>query len=425
VFVFPNCKEPLELLAETIEQVAKHSWAKQKYAFFLAMEAHEENSDKKAEELIRRFKHRFLHMGYTVHVLREHEQKWKASNASWCVEHLDEIYFRPYNIDKDKVLITVPDADSWVPEIYIHEVERHYLDPSNYPHRFDNIYCPNQIFMNNNLQVPLLNRTLDDLHAAFHSANMISVLDLCFPLSNYTFSYNLIKEIDYWDTCTDTIADDYHTILKATWKTNGRARSYPIFTPFNQANLATGKGYCNDMKAKFWQAERHGTGVIDAAYGFNMMANNPFSWRSFMSAIITLDLYLAPATLPWAMIALSYQGLILARYERLSPEVISFFYVSIFLNWIGVATFFTYLFYFLIKRRASKLLYGREESWWRVVELMVMLPINTFFVNIPCLVIASFSVLFANKEFVRSDKVMEKNNNRPLIVEEGHQQPAH
>jgi hypothetical protein len=55
----------------------------------------------------------------------------------------------------------------------------------------------------------------------------------------------------------------------------------------------------------------------------------------------------------------------------------------------------------------------------------VMLPINTFFVNIPCLVIASFSVLFANKEFVRSDKVMEKNNNMPLIVEEGHQQPAH
>ena len=115
-------------------------------------------------------------------------------------------------------------------------------------------FCPNQIFMINNMDVPVVNRTLDDLHASLHSAHMISCFDLCFPLSNYTFSYRMINEIGYWDTNTDSIADDYHTILKQVWKTNGRARSIPIFVPFNQLNLATGKGYCNDMKAKFWQA---------------------------------------------------------------------------------------------------------------------------------------------------------------------------
>ena len=125
--------------------------------------------------------------------------------------------------------------------------------------------------MINNLDVPIFNRTLDDLHASLHAAHMISMFDLTFPLSNYTFSYQLITSIDYWDTCSDAIADDYHTILKAVWKTRGKARSIAIFTPFNQVNLATGKGYWKDIKAKFWQAERHGTGIIDAAYGLNMM----------------------------------------------------------------------------------------------------------------------------------------------------------
>ena len=121
------------------------------------------------------------------------------------------------------------------------------------------------------------------------------------------------------------------------------------------------------MNAKFWQAERHATGVIDVAYGFNMMEKNPFEWRSFMSAIITFDTYLPAATLPWAMISLTYQGLILTQYEKLSSEVISFFYVSIVINYITFITFFIYLFYFLIKKNASEVLYEKKESWWRIV----------------------------------------------------------
>ena len=40
--------------------------------------------------------------------------------------------------------------------------------------------------------------------------------------------------------------------------------------------------------------------------------------------------------------------------------------------------------------------------------MMVLLPINTFLINIPTFTIAAFSVLFTNKEFQRSDKVIEK-----------------
>lgn len=35
----------------------------------------------------------------------------------------------------------------------------------------------------------------------------------------------------------------------------------PIFIPFNQLNIQTGKGYLEDIKAKYWQIERHARAV--------------------------------------------------------------------------------------------------------------------------------------------------------------------
>ena len=55
------------------------------------MEAHEEGSELKGEELKKRYKDKFKLIDYTRHEVREHEQKGKASNVSWCAEHLEPI----------------------------------------------------------------------------------------------------------------------------------------------------------------------------------------------------------------------------------------------------------------------------------------------------------------------------------------------
>ena len=102
--------------------------------------------------------------------------------------------------------------------------------------------------------------------------------------------------------------------MKLEWKTQGRVIGVPIYTPFNQVNLSTGKGYCKDFNAKFWQAERHGAGVLEVAYSFNMMEKKAWSWRGVMASLQTFDMFLPAATLPWAMISLTYQGLILGTY---------------------------------------------------------------------------------------------------------------
>ena len=47
-FALPSYKEDIELLAETLEVLAKHKRAQYTYLIFLAMEQHEPGSDKKA-----------------------------------------------------------------------------------------------------------------------------------------------------------------------------------------------------------------------------------------------------------------------------------------------------------------------------------------------------------------------------------------
>lgn len=80
------------MLSETLEVLAAHKKAKTNYLIFLAMEAHETDCEKKAHHLIHAFKDYFRVIEFTKHEIREYEQKGKASNVSWCVEHLEPVF---------------------------------------------------------------------------------------------------------------------------------------------------------------------------------------------------------------------------------------------------------------------------------------------------------------------------------------------
>ncbi len=55
------------------------------------MEAHEKDSDQKGQRLVEKYKSKFRFINFSMHHIRQYEQKGKASNVSWCVEHLGPI----------------------------------------------------------------------------------------------------------------------------------------------------------------------------------------------------------------------------------------------------------------------------------------------------------------------------------------------
>lgn len=69
-FIIPNFKEEVEILKETLENLASHSDSKN-YIVFLGMEKLEEGAETKAQKLVSEFHDKFKLIWYTIHTLKE------------------------------------------------------------------------------------------------------------------------------------------------------------------------------------------------------------------------------------------------------------------------------------------------------------------------------------------------------------------
>lgn len=127
------------------------------------------------------------------------------------------------------------DCDSMCPKEYLDQVNEYlYKNPAE----IDSVvFNPTQIFKRNDADVPIFTRSFDNYHSFAHCNNTVSLFNFSSPFSNYTLSYNLIKEVGFWDKNAEALGEDMHTFSKVFWKTEGRVKSIPIYTPFNQLNL--------------------------------------------------------------------------------------------------------------------------------------------------------------------------------------------
>lgn len=97
--------------------------------------------------------------------------------------------------------------------------------------------------------------------------------------------------------------------LKAMFKSNGKIKTIPIYTPFNQLNIETGNGMINDIKAKFWQVERHARGVADISYCLSMLMENKITLKTFWTTLSIIEVFFLPIMTPWALISIFFQQL--------------------------------------------------------------------------------------------------------------------
>lgn len=341
-------------------------------------------------------------MSYSHHKIREFEQKGKASNVSWCAENLEEHEFKKHNIDPNDVFLTIIDADSWVPEIYIAEVQERI--EANYDLRYKTIFEPAQMYTRNSEEVPITTRNYDISHGALHFANLVGSFEASFPLSNYTLSFNLIKRIGFWDTCPDAIGEDFHTTIKAFWKTNGDIRTVDLHIPFNQVNVQTGNGYWEDVMARFWQAERHARGCADAAYVLKMLFSRPFHWRTWLVSYNVLECFILPTLIPWAA-AGNILSKIAAMFMTRPENPIDGTWIDFLFNFTTIGMFITVFAYELITRRASRVLYGMEpKPYLRMLEYPIIFLPGLFSMTVPSFVIAAFKVMLNKNEYNTAEK---------------------
>lgn len=234
------------------------------------MEASEAGWEEKGKRLEEFFKDRFYDFiitGHPPHIPGEY--RGKGSNVNYAVRQGCQIMLEK-GIDRRRIMLTIMDSDAAIPELYIVEVEKA-LSKSDDP--YYTICAPPIFFSRNCYKVPAAVRMTDITWAALVMANLSNSSGLCVPCSNYSLSFVLADRVGYWDVDADAIGEDMHMWLKCFFKTDGLARTAPIYVPINLTNVQC-DGYLANIYARYQQAKRHFQGVADLAYTLrNMLAS--------------------------------------------------------------------------------------------------------------------------------------------------------
>ncbi|CAG8447377.1 5016_t:CDS:2 [Diversispora eburnea] len=366
-FVIPNYQEPEPLLKDTIKRLAQHRNATTTYVIVLAMEESEVEQASKAASIKRNFDGSFLDFIITVHPKDvPGESRGKGSNVAYAAREACDQLMR--KIDKRRVIFTITDSDSAIPELYVRHVEKALMESED---PYNTICSPPIFFSRNAFKVPAAVRVTDIMWSIMVMQNLSNPRGLAFPCSTYSLSMVLAEQVGFWDTDKDAVGEDLHMWLKCFFKTGGQARSVPIFVPINLTNVETAS-YISNIYARFVQAKRHYNGVADVAYSLKSAFNsdnrsseaesmllynqNTMNYPSstgkrhclmscsFVDKLVVvfhvLEAHMIPATSGWLMFAAVpiTQFLLISTYSPLAD------YYPDFQNPIVTSEFYAYMF---------------------------------------------------------------------------------
>ncbi|KAJ2956663.1 hypothetical protein NQZ79_g7509 [Umbelopsis isabellina] len=443
-FIVPNYCEPEALLRDTIKRLANHRNARTSYVIILAMEGSEIGHEEKGANLLNYFKNSFLHFIITVHPPDlPGESRGKGANVSYAARNgCNEMLLR--GVERRHIILTVTDSDSAIPELYVKEVDRA-LALADDPYML--LLAPPIFFSRNSFEVPAAVRVTDITWSAMVMSNLSNSRGLAFPCSTYSLSMVLAERVGYWDTDADSVGEDLHMWLKCFFKTDGAARSAPIYVPINLTNVQA-DGYLSNMYARYVQATRHYNGVADVAYtlkssfggtrssslmsllptagtGKNAMYISPYYWLDKLIVCVhVLEAHMIPATSGWLMFAaVPVMQLImfppfsfLALVEpATNPILISDFYSTLW-NIVKIITVFlpfplfaTLGIYEYLHRIVDRELFRKaptEFRTWRNILDYASLPISAWmFMTLPSTLACIKRLVKSEQEYIVAKKV--------------------
>ncbi|KAI8642632.1 hypothetical protein BD408DRAFT_416252 [Parasitella parasitica] len=447
-FIVPNYAEPEALLRDTIKRLANHKNAQTNYVIILAMEASEMNYEQKSNNLADYFKDSFLQFIVTAHPADiPGETRGKGSNVAYAARH-GCAQMLQQGIDRRRVILTVSDSDSSIPELYTNEVEKAFNRAED-PYFL--LFAPPIFFSRNCYEVPAAVRMTDITWSAMVMSSLSNSAGLSFPCSTYSLSMVLAERVGYWDTDADSVGEDMHMMLKCFFKTDGLARCCPIFVPINLTNVQT-PGYVANMHARFVQAKRHYNGIADLAYTLrnsfgvkdtvldgnhvfasltakktSMYAAPSFWLDKLVMCTKVMEAHLIPVTSGWLMFAAVplMQFILFPPHSMVAfvepsenPILTSEFFANLW-NIVKIITVFlplplfgTLAIYEHLHRVVDRELYRKTESrTWRNIFDYISLPIAAWaFMTLPATIACIKRLYKTNDKYIVAEKFFDEDN---------------
>lgn len=377
--------------------------------------------------------------------------------VNWAVRFTNAHLRSTSDVSLKQLVVTVTDADSFIPELYVTELEKGMRDVDD---PYMTIFSPPMIFARNAHEVPASVRVTDYIWSVMVAQNLSNARGMNFPCSTYSLSMVLADKVGYWDTGFNAIGEDMHMwvflvrflgdlllltfpaklflhlqhrLLKCYFATSGMARGHPIWVPINLTNVQTSGGYLSNMWARYVQAKRHYYGSADVAYALRqtfrgqggllrmLVSASKAEWRVFLARLLccfyVLEAHLVPLTSGWLMF-LGVPILQLAGGASLfsSSQALTALYWTV--NGLSVSLIIpmivNVLLYESYVRFVDRELFMKRADdksirrWWNIRDY-AFLPVGAvLFMTLPATVSSLTALLTMGKEqkYVVSEKVV-------------------
>ncbi len=290
IIVLPNYKERVEKLRVTLQAMADQTLPRKRLHVVLAMEERESEGKKKAEELVKEFKHIFGSIFATYHPDVIGEVKGKSSNEAYAGREAYKKLVESGKLDLNYTTISSTDADALFDPQYFACLSYKFLIDEK---RYNKFWQSAIVFHNNIWKVPAPTRIISFFGSLWRTSLLIQG-DRLITQSTYSLSLKMLKDIDFWDV--DVIPEDYRVFFKAFYRLQGNVWVVPIFLKTSQ-DAALSTNYIDSLKNKYHQERRWSWGVSDDPLFIKWwftVPNVPFFRKTMLLYFVLLDHFLWP-----------------------------------------------------------------------------------------------------------------------------------
>lgn len=265
--IIPNYQEPLYKLISTIQSITKNDYPFKNMYLVLAFEDRELEGPAKADELKKQFQNDFKDIIVSYHHLTENEAPGKASNQTFASKIVDS-YTQEKQLDHKNTVITICDADSYLPQNYFSYLTCQYLKDKD---RYYHFYWAPVLLYNNFWQLPFFARVQATLSSIVRLA-FLSQKENLIQISTYSTSMWLLKQVNFWDV--DIIPEDWHIYFQTFFKFGEKVRTIPLYTIINADAVYSGK-LVKTLLNRYEQEKRWAWGVTDIGYSLRKLFSTP------------------------------------------------------------------------------------------------------------------------------------------------------
>ncbi len=281
--LFVTCKEPLELIRQSISSYTNsHIDPKKIILIFSGEESDKINAEKYAAIMKKEFGHAFHTFITTIHPKNlPNEIPGKAANATWAGKKLKN-YLDEHNIAYENVILSNFDADTVVDPQYFSELTFRYLIEEN---RTIKTYQPTHFFHNNIWEVPMAIRMIS------LSSTFIRLAESMNPKRYKSFSsrsmgFQSAVDSDFWDPMV--IPEDSRQYWTSYIKYKGHNELVQVYTPIYM-DAVQSKTYIGTIKDQYKQLRRWAWGVTDFPFvTINLLYNKEIPLLKRLDAIFSL-----------------------------------------------------------------------------------------------------------------------------------------